>query len=314
MEEIRTPLKAVIPAGGLGKRLLPATKEIPKEMLPIVVRNGSGILLKPVLQAVYEQLYSVGLRDFCFITGRGKRAIEDHFAPDWSFIERLKDTESTNDLEAFFRELETSRVYFVNQTQRRGFGDAVLHSEKFVGRESFIVHAGDDLVLSPGEGHLTDLARAFSEMNADAAFLVQEVNDPRHYGVVVGEPLSQRVLAVKGIEEKPRKPRSRLAVIAVYAFSPEIFDAIRASTLDASGELQLTAALQKMVEDGKRVLAIKLRPSEVRIDIGNPESYLRALINVGNSPVAYRENVDDSLLLKPPSKTRTRVELVEIPP
>lgn len=307
-------MKAVIPAAGLGKRLLPVTKEIPKEMLPIVMRNGSGILLKPMLQAVYEQLYSVGVRDFCFITGRGKRAIEDHFAPDWSFIQKVKDTAWTNDLESFFKELERSRVYFVNQTQRKGFGDAVLHSERFVGNEPFIVHAGDDLVLSPGEGHLIDLARAYSEMSADAAFLVQEVNDPSHYGVVVGESISQRVMTVKGIEEKPRNPRSQLAVIAVYAFGPNIFEAIRASTLDASGELQLTSAIQEMVEEGKRVLAIKLRPSEVRIDIGNPESYLRALVQAGNSQAVCRENSANSPILAPLRETITRGEMVRIPP
>lgn len=301
MEDSQTTVfkKAVIPAAGLGTRLLPVTKEIPKEMLPIVIRNGSGVLLKPILQAVYQQLYSVGLRDFCFVTGRGKRAIEDHFAPDWSLLDKVRNTVNTTDLESFFKELESSRVYFVNQTQRKGFGDAVLHSEKFVGSDSFILHAGDDLVLSLGESHLRDLARAYSELSADAAFLVQEVRDPSHYGVVEGEPISQRVLAVKGIEEKPRKPRSKLAVIAVYAFSPCVFDAIKASKSDASGELQLTSAIQEMIEEGKRIFAVKLRSREVRIDIGNPESYLRALIHADNSQGALGENLDDSMLLKP---------------
>jgi UTP--glucose-1-phosphate uridylyltransferase len=269
--------KVVIPAAGLGTRLLPVTKETPKEMLPIAVRKGADILLKPMLQAVFEQLFSVGYRDFCFITGRGKRSIEDHFTPDWSFLEKVKHSVWRSDLESFFRELEASRLYFVNQAKRRGFGDAVLHSEEFVGKDPFMVHAGDDLVLSRDASHLTQLARIFSERGADAALLVEEVRDPKRYGVIVPEFLSPRVISVRSIVEKPEKPPSRLAVIAVYAFSPRIFDAIRSSKPDASGEVQLTSAIQALIEDGRRVLALKLRKGNTRIDIGNPESYIRSL-------------------------------------
>jgi UTP--glucose-1-phosphate uridylyltransferase len=269
--------KVVIPAAGMGRRLLPATKEIPKEMLPIAIRNSSGIILKPILQGVYEQLYSVGLREFCFIIGRGKREIEDHFSPDWTFLENVEESIWRTDLERFFKELETSRVYFVNQARRRGFGDAVLHSEKFVDGDSFVIHAGDDLVLSRGGSHLLDLARTYYERNADAVLMVQEVDDPSNYGVVVGKPISQRVVAVREIEEKPQKPKSRLAVIAIYAFSSTIFDAIKASRPDSSGELQLTSAIQLLLEQHRKVLAVKLRPNEVRIDIGNPESYIHSL-------------------------------------
>ncbi|SRR5712692_65585 len=292
MQVLQTPFrKVVIPAAGMGKRLLPVTKEIPKEMLPIAIRTSSGILLKPILQGVYEQLYSVGLRDFCFIVGRGKREIEDHFSPDWAFLENVEDSIWRTDLERFFKELETSRVYFVNQARRRGFGDAVLHSEKFVGDDSFIIHAGDDLVLSKGGSHLLDLARTYYERNAEAVLMVQEVHDPSSYGVVVGEPISQRVLAVKEIEEKPKKPKSRLAVIAIYAFNPSIFDAIKASKPDSSGELQLTSALQLMLKQRKKILAVKLRPNEVRIDIGNPESYIHSLTHARRGLLLGRAKV-----------------------
>ncbi len=278
------PRKVVIPAAGLGTRLLPVTKEIPKEMLPIVIRRGRNILLKPMLQAVFEQCYSVGLRDFCFITGRGKRSIEDHFAPDWSFLEKVKKSVWRTDLKSFFEELETSRIYFVNQARRRGFGDAVLHSEEFVGRDSFLVHAGDDLILSRDAHHLTELSSLFSKNDADAALIVEEVDNPKNYGVIVPEELSSRVMIVKRIEEKPSRPPSNLAVVAVYAFSPRIFQAIRSSRPDGSGEVQLTSAIQVMIEEGRKVLALKLRAGETRIDIGSPESYVRSLIGASGRP------------------------------
>ena len=247
-------------------------------MLPIAIRKGTEILLKPMLQAVFEQFYSVGLRDYCFITGRGKRSIEDHFTPDWSFLEKIKKSVWRTDLELFFKELETSRIYFVNQARRRGFGDAVLHSEEFVGQDSFLVHAGDDIILSKDTNHLTELTSLFSKNSADAVLLVEEVDDPKKYGVIVPQQLSSRVMVVKRIVEKPLRPPSKLAVIAVYAFSPRIFQAIRSSRPDASGEVQLTSAIQVLIDDGRKVLALKLRRGDTRIDIGNPESYVRSLI------------------------------------
>ena len=276
--------KAVIPAAGLGTRLLPVTKEIPKEMLPVAIKSGRNVLLKPMLQAVFEELHSVGVRDFCFITGRGKRSIEDHFTPDWSFLEKIKSSVWKTDLESFFRQLEQSRIYFVNQARRRGFGDAVLHSEEFAGTDRFIVHAGDDLVLSRGRSHLRELSDTFERTDADAALLVEYVNDPRKYGVIVGEPLTGRVMRVTRIVEKPEVPPSHLAVIAVYVFGDKIYDAIRSSRPDSSGEVQLTSAIESMIQDGRKVVALRLRRGDVRIDIGSAESYIRALVHASHIP------------------------------
>ncbi|MEM5866902.1 MAG: sugar phosphate nucleotidyltransferase, partial [Candidatus Aenigmatarchaeota archaeon] len=121
--------KAVIPAAGLGTRLLPMTKETPKEMLPIVVNRDNGtVCLKPMLQAVFEQLYSEGFREFAFIVGRGKRAIEDYFSPDYNFVEYLKrknKNQSALELEEFYEKIKNSTIVFVNQPAPSGFGDAV---------------------------------------------------------------------------------------------------------------------------------------------------------------------------------------------
>ncbi len=175
MEAITSTTKAVIPAAGLGTRLLPTTKEIPKEMLPIPVRKGRLTVLEPMLQVIFEQLYSVGTREFCFIVGRGKREIEDHFSADWAYSDKLKDPAQRLELEAFYGKLETSRIYFANQGNQKGFGGAVLSAEEFARGEPFMVHAGDDIVVSENVGHVNDLRMTFKDRKADAVLLVQEV-------------------------------------------------------------------------------------------------------------------------------------------
>src|SRR5438445_8969448 len=131
--------KVVIPAAGLGTRLLSVTKEQPKEMLPVFARGKNGNLcLKPIVQLVFEQLYQVGFREFCFIVGRGKRAIEDHFTPDFNYVSML-DSKAKHgpaaDLESFYKMIEGSTVYWVNQPDPRGFGDAVLKARSIAGHD-----------------------------------------------------------------------------------------------------------------------------------------------------------------------------------
>ena len=234
-------------------------------------------MMKPMIQAVFEQLCSVGVRDFCIITGRGKREIEDHFTADWPFLDALEPSPWKTDLEEFYRQIETTRIFFVNQARKKGFGDAILHSENFVGSDPFVVHAGDDIVHSRGQNHLHELANLLVYDNADAVVLAQELPDPRGYGVILGESISSRVVQVTRIEEKPSRPSSRIAVIAVYAFRPSIFRAIRSSGPGLRGEIQLTSGIQSLLDDGKKVLAFKLGPDDVRIDIGTADKYIDAL-------------------------------------
>lgn len=192
--------KAVIPAAGLGTRLLSVTKEQPKEMLPVFARGKNGDLcLKPIVQLVFEELYQVGFREFCFIVGRGKRAIEDHFTPDLSYISMLDSRRKNGaaaDFEAFYKMVEGSTLVWVNQPEPRGFGDAVLNAKAFVGGDDFVVHAGDSHFLSTDADHLRRLMRASEDLRADACFLVQEVDDPRRYGVVDGEDSGERFVRV----------------------------------------------------------------------------------------------------------------------
>ena len=273
--------KAVITAAGLGTRLLPYTKELPKEMLPLFTKCTRGSLcLKPTLQLIFEQLYDYGIREFCFIVGRGKRAIEDFFTRDSNFLEYLYARNKralAQNLNEFHKRVESSTIIFVNQPEPRGFGDAVYRARFFVGDEPFIVHAGDDYILSENANHLTRLVRVFKETGAEAVLLVERVSDPRRYGVIRGVEIAPKVYRVVDIVEKPKKPPSNIATIAIYLFTTKIFKALERVTPDRSGEIQLTDAIKLLIEDGYPVYAVELLPYEKRLDVGTPESYWEAL-------------------------------------
>lgn len=277
--------KVVIPAAGLGTRLLPITKELPKEMLPVFLNKGYGsaterkACLKPMLQAVFEQSYLAGFREFCIVVGRGKRAIEDHFTPDWVFVEYLKSRNKArlDELQEFYRKINDSTMVFVNQPEPKGFGDAVLKARAFTGDEDFVVHAGDNLILSKNNSHLKRLVETFEDLNAEAILFVKRTKEPWKYGVVeVDAQVCDQVFRVKGIVEKPRAPVSNIAVVAVYVFRPSIYRAIENVKRDERGEIQLTDAICGLVEEGHPVYAVEL-VKEKRIDIGDAEEYWDAL-------------------------------------
>ena len=271
--------KVVLPVAGLGTRLLPMTKEMPKEMLPIFLNSINGKpCLKPIVQAIFEQLYDSGFREFGFIVGRGKRIIEDHFTPDLSFIKDLKrmnKAELAEELKSFYRRILKSTIVFINQPEPRGFGDAVLKAKSFV-NETFLVHAGDTYIFSNNFNHFVRLIRAYEEFKVDAMFLVQEVKDPKIYGVIEGEKISDEIYNVTRTVEKPDKPPTNLAIMPVYLFDPIIFKALEATSPNKGGELELTCGIQKLVDWGFKVYAMKLPPNEISLDIGNPSSCMEA--------------------------------------
>lgn len=275
--------KAVITAAGLGTRLLPLTKEMPKEMLPLFSILGDRIALKPVIQIIFETLYEAKFREFCFIVGRGKRAIEDYFTPDSNFLQLLaarKLHTEAESLKKFYEMIFDSKIFFVNQPEPKGFGHAVLYAEPIVGSEPFLLHAGDDVILSENSIHILRLIEAFQEYDADCVMLVEEVENPRFYGVIQGDPVdkAKSVFSVTEIVEKPEKPPTNLAVVAIYVFKPKIFEYLKKVSPDRSGEIQLTDAIRLMIKDGGKVYAVKLRRSEKRIDVGMPERYWLSLM------------------------------------
>ena len=273
--------KVIIPAAGLGTRLLPATKEQPKEMLPIFSKSAHGdMLVKPVVQLVFEQLHEAGLREFCFVVGRGKRGIEDHFMPDTDCVRTLEGMGKkgqASDLESFYDRLDTSSIMWVNQPAAKGFGNAVLLAQPFVQSESCLVHAGDSCIISKKMDYVKKLLEGFERFNADAAFLVLEIENPRQYGIVEGDEVEPGFIRVKSIVEKPESPRTNLAVMAMYVFRPVIFKALEATEPGVNGEIQLTDAIEKLVEWGLKVYAVKLDKSYEHLDIGSPERYWQAL-------------------------------------
>lgn len=270
----------MIPAAGLGTRLFPATKEQPKEMLPIFSKTTDGnVVVKPLLQLVFEQLHDAGFREFCFIVGRGKRSIEDHFTPDHNSINMLQMGKSgpASDLDGFYKKLKTSTIIWVNQPEPKGFGNAVLMAQPFVRNERCFVHAGDTYIISKDMEHIKELIKTFERLKADAAFVVQEIENPQQYGVIEAEEVENGIYKVKAAVEKPEKPPTNLAIMPMYVFHPVIFKALEVTQPGKGGEIQLTDAIQRLIDWGLNVYAVKLNKGEVRLDIGSPETYWEAL-------------------------------------
>jgi len=270
--------KAVITAGGIGTRLLPFSKEIPKEMAPILTKNSHGRpVLKPIIQAIYEQLYDCQIRDFFVVVGRGKRAIEDHFTPDQAFLESLtKAGKNIDELSSFYAKLRSSNLVFVMQPEPKGFGDAVLKASPYVDG-NFLVHAGDTFIISENSEYLEKLNKTHISSSAEATILLQDVKNPSQYGVVLNKEISKGIVEIKQAIEKPDTFVSNTAIMPVYIFKKSIFDALRKISLGKGGELQLTDAIQFLISQGGNVIGVKLTDKDVRLDIGSPETLLEAL-------------------------------------
>ena len=273
--------KAVITAAGLGTRLLPMTKELPKEMLPIFMKNPDGTLvLKPLLQALFEQLYDFGIREFYFVVGRGKRSIEDHFTPDWDYVAKLESRgkyKLASMLKSFYEMIENSIIVWVNQPEPKGFGHAVYMAKALVRNEPFFVCAGDTYIISENNDFLRRMAETYLENDVDIVLLLQEVSEPRQYGVAVVDNVENGIYRVSRVVEKPRKPPSKYAIMPYYIFNPIIMDILGDLKPGVGDEIQLTDAIQKLIDMGKEVRAVLLRDDELRLDVGTPETYWEAL-------------------------------------
>lgn len=271
--------KAVITAGGLGTRFLPFTKEFPREMLPLFYKEKDEILVKPLLQISFELLYNIGIREFCFIVGRGKRSIEDHFTPDIAYLEFLKskNNNAAKHLEKFYSMIENCEIVWKNQPYPIGFGDAVYRAKSFVNSDNFIVWAGDDYIHSPNYSFIKEIIAIFEKFKAKAVLSAERVPNPERFGVIVGNQIDKLLYRVTQIIEKPQKPSSNLTAVGVYVFGPEIFDAIEKISFGVNKEKQLTDAIQLLIENSHDVFAKEMGENEVRIDVGKPDSYKVAL-------------------------------------
>ena len=269
--------KIVIPAGGLGTRLLPVTKEMPKEMMPLFLHGKNGeIIVKPLIQIIYEKFFKFGLREYCVIVGKQKRTIEDHFKPNQEFLNNFhKNTSFRTDLEKFYSMLNKSKISWINQPKPRGFGDAVKRAKSFVGNDDFLVTAGDTL-LPTGDKIIKKLMNSKLQGENDATILLKKVSNAKRFGVAVVDKEKNRIRVIN-VEEKPKKPKSNLSIVALYRFRPSIIKALN-EIKPKETELQLTSGIQKLIDWGGNVSAIVLDDKDEVIDIGTGESYLNTII------------------------------------
>ena len=262
--------KAVFPVAGLGTRFLPATKASPKEMLPIVD--------KPLIQYAVEEAMAAGITEMIFVTGRSKRAIEDHFDKSYE-VEAELEARGKEKLLELVRSIKPSHVdcFYVRQPEALGLGHAVLCAEKLVGDNPFAVILADDLLYAepPVMKQMVDV---FDHYHS-SVIGVEEVapQDTRSYGIVDGKEWEDAIIKMSGIVEKPspEEAPSNLGVVGRYVLKPRIFEHLRKIKPGAGGEIQLTDAIQSLLGD-EQVLAYKYHGT--RFDCGSKLGYLKATV------------------------------------
>jgi len=275
MKKVTKINKAVFPVAGLGTRFLPATKAQPKEMLPIVD--------KPLIQYAVEEAYAAGIRHMVFVTGRNKRAIEDHFDTAYE-LETELEASGKQELLQLVRSLapEDMDCSYVRQPRSLGLGHAVLCAQPLVGDEPFAVLLADDLMCGPegGPGVLTQMVRVF-ETTPTSLLAVQEVplEHVNRYGIVAGEAVGDRLIKVRQMVEKPAPAEapSRMAVAGRYILTPAVFDRIRNQTRGAGGEIQLTDGIAQLIgTEGVHAYQYEGK----RYDCGSKQGFLEATVEL----------------------------------
>lgn len=266
MKDIR---KVVIPVAGWGTRSLPATKNIPKEMLPIYN--------KPVIQYVVEEAQRAHIKDVIFVTNRNKNVIEDHFDHNLQLEDLLERSGKLDKLEEVRRVAEMVNILSVRQKRQLGLGHAVLCARELVGDEPFAVMVGDDLMFSgvPGIGQLIEVAMA-EKMPVIGVMEVPWEKVSR-YGIIDGEEVAPGVYRVRDMVEKPKREDapSRMAIVGRYVLTPDIFDYLEKVKPGHGGEIQLTDALQAMAKD-RGMMAVRM--AGMRFDAGDWAEFLSANI------------------------------------
>ena len=261
--------KAVIPAAGLGTRFLPATKSMPKEMLPIID--------KPVIQFVVEEAIASGIDDIIIITGRGKRAIEDYFDTSPEIEHHLFQNKKYELLKKIKDISSLASIHYIRQKEPLGLGDAILKAEKHIGNEPFAVLLGDDIIVNK-KSAMAQLIECYESVDCSVIGLEEvSLKMVSKYGIAKVEQQGDLFL-VKNLVEKPEKEKapSNLAVIGRYVLTPEVFDCIKEVNPGYNGEIQLTDALKLLLETQK-IYAKKIEGK--RYDIGDQLSYVKAIID-----------------------------------
>lgn len=283
--------KAVIPVAGLGTRLLPATKSQPKEMLPV----GR----KPIVQYIVEEILSNGIEEILFITGPGKTSIENHFDINHELVENLRERGKEDQLAELEFDRFRAQYFYVRQRQLLGLGHAVLCARSFIGREPFVVALGDSIIgLNAKSDVVHRMQHFFGTQDCAAVVAFETVPDDEvgQYGIALPKN-DDEVFEVLDIIEKPTRDEapSNLAVAARYVFAPRIFDALERTGPGKGGEVQLTDAVKRLIDDGERVYGMRLGRHEHRYDIGSFETYFRAFVEFALADEKYGASLREYL-------------------
>ena len=275
-------MKVVIPAAGMGIRFLPATKAQPKEMLPVVD--------KPAIQYVVEEAVASGMTDIIIITGRGKRAIEDHFDKSYELEHKLRESGNSDALAEVQRIASMADIFYIRQKEQLGLGHAILCAKKHVGNEPFAVMLGDDIVVNerPCIGQLVE---AFDQVDASVVGVEQVPKSRIHrYGVIKGKRSRDDLYKIEDLVEKPspEEAPSDLAIIGRYVFKPEIFAFLERTGPGKGGEIQLTDAMRLMC---RKSALYGLKFKGRRFDIGSKADWVKATIALSME----REDLADEL-------------------
>lgn len=274
--------KAIIPAAGLGTRFLPATKAMPKEMLPIVD--------KPTIQYIIEEAVESGIEDIIIVTGKGKRAIEDHFDHSFELEQNLLEKGKLELLDEVQKTSKLVDIHYIRQKEPLGLGHAIWCARKFIGNEPFAVLLGDDIVRAE-KPCLGQMIEQYERHNS-SIIGVQHVGDDEvsRYGIVDGQKISDRFYQVNHLVEKPKKEEapSNLAILGRYILNPRIFEILSNQTAGAGGEIQLTDAIANL---NKYEAVFAYDFEGIRYDVGEKFGFIKTTIDFALQHPSLRNDV-----------------------
>ncbi|MDA0279789.1 MAG: UTP--glucose-1-phosphate uridylyltransferase GalU [Proteobacteria bacterium] len=260
--------KCLFPAAGYGTRFLPATKAMPKEMLPIVT--------KPLIQYGVEEAMDAGITEIGIVTGRGKRAIEDYFDISYELEQEIAGSDKEELLNSTREIMDRCTFSYTRQVEMKGLGHAILVGETLIGREPFAVVLADDYCVTEGDGVLTQMVKLYEKYQCSIVAIEEGPMDETHkYSVIAGDLEADGVYRVHNMVEKPAPENapSNLAIIGRYILSPDIFDVIRSTPPGKNGEMQITDALQIQAQQGN---VIGYRFQGRRFDCGSVDGFIDA--------------------------------------
>ncbi|RJG47906.1 UTP--glucose-1-phosphate uridylyltransferase GalU [Motilimonas pumila] len=260
--------KCLFPAAGYGTRFLPATKSMPKEMMPIVN--------KPLIEYGVDEAIAAGIDGMCIVTGRGKHSLSDHFDSNYELEHQISGTAKEDMLIDIRNIIDTAKFTFIRQREMKGLGHAILTGKELVGDEPFAVVLADDLCINPDEGVLAQMVALYKQFRCSIVAVEEVPADETHkYGVIAGEMIKDDLFRVDDMVEKPEPGTapSNMAIIGRYILTPDIFDILETQEPGKGGEIQITDALLKQAKSGC-VLAYKFKGR--RFDCGSVPGFIEA--------------------------------------